>query len=140
MIVRFDARSRGRHHSAVELAPGSHASIERVVTDAMTATALGSGDVPVLGTPAVLALMEEAACAAIREALPDGSTSVGTRVDLEHLAPTKLGATVVATAELTAVDGRKLVFRCVVSEGSKEVARATHERALVDRERFLGRA
>ena len=140
MIVRFDARSRGRHHSAVELAPGLRASIERVVTDAMTATALGSGDVPVLGTPAILALMEEAACAAIAGALDAGSTSVGTRVDLEHLAPSKPGVTVVATAELTALDGRTLSFACAVRQDGREVARASHQRAIVDRERFLGRA
>lgn len=124
----------------MELAPGSHASVERVVTDAMTATALGSGDVPVLGTPAILALMEEAACAAIRDALDAGSTSVGTRVDLEHLAPTKPGATVIASAELTAVDGRMLSFACTVRQDGKEVARGSHQRAIVDRERFLGRA
>ena len=124
----------------MDLAKGLRATIERVVTDGMTASALGSGDVPVLGTPAVLALMEEAACAAIRGALPDGKTSVGTRVDLEHLAPSKPGATVVADAELIGVEGRKLVFHCIVAQESKEVARASHDRVVVDRERFLGGA
>ena len=124
----------------MELLPGLSARLELTVTDADTAQALGSGDVPVLGTPAVLALMEEAACAAIRDALDAGSTSVGTRVDLEHLAPTKPGVTVVATAQLTAVDGRTLSFVCAVRQGDKEVARASHERAIVDRERLLARA
>lgn len=106
----------------------------------MTAAALGSGDVPVLGTPAVLALMEEAACAAIASALDGAATSVGTWAELTHLAPTKVGATVEAVAELTAVDGRTLEFACEAHEGTKVIARARHRRAIVDREKFLGRA
>lgn len=108
--------------------------------DADTASALGSGDVPVLGTPAVLALMEQAACAAIADALEDGLTSVGVRAEVEHLAASKVGAEVLAEAELIAVEGRSLEFTCEVKEGSKIVARAAHTRAIVDRERFLARA
>jgi fluoroacetyl-CoA thioesterase len=111
-----------------------------VVSDEHTAIALGSGDVPVLGTPAVLALVEEAACAAIDPALSGGQTSVGIWVDLEHLASSKPGAEVSAEAELVGVDGGTLEFRCEAHEGTKLVARARHRRALVDRERFLARA
>lgn len=102
-----------------------------------TAIALGSGDVPVLGTPAVLALMEEAACAAIASGLDPGTTSVGTSAELEHLAPTRVGAEVLAEAELVSLEGRTLEFDCEVKEGAKTVARARHKRAIVDREKFL---
>jgi fluoroacetyl-CoA thioesterase len=122
------------------LSAGLRGEAGRVVTADLTAEALGSGDVPVLGTPAVLALMEEAACAAIDSALEDGATSVGIWAELEHLAPSMVGATVTATAELTAVDGRTLAFSCEAREGSTVIARAKHRRAIVDRERFLGRA
>jgi predicted thioesterase len=122
------------------LSPGLRGEAGRVVTEEMTAAALGSGDVPVLGTPAVLALMEEAACAAIASALDGAATSVGTWAELTHLAPTKVGATVEAVAELTAVDGRTLEFACEAHEGTKVIARARHRRAIVDREKFLGRA
>jgi len=121
----------------MELSTGLRASVSRVVTQALTAEALGSGDVPVLGTPAVLAMMEEAACVAIRPALDAVRTSVGTRVELEHLAPSKVGATVEVTAELTNVDGRTLEFACEAREGDRVVARARHTRVVVDRERFL---
>jgi fluoroacetyl-CoA thioesterase len=102
--------------------------------------ALGSGDVPVLGTPAVLALVEQAACAAIGAGLDDGRTSVGSWVELEHLAPSKVGAQVVASAELVKVDGRVLEFTCDVRDGDRVIARARHRRAIVDRDRFLERA
>lgn len=105
-----------------------------------TAVALGSGDVPVLGTPAVLALMEAAACAAIASALDPNTTSVGTWAELEHLAPSNVGATVEATAELIAVDGRTLEFTCEARDGSTVIGRAKHKRAIVDREKFLARA
>jgi len=121
----------------MELSTGLRASVSRVVTQALTAEALGSGDVPVLGTPAVLAMMEEAACVAIRPALDAVRTSVGTRVELEHLAPSKVGATVEVTAQLTNVDGRTLEFACETREGAQVVARARHTRVVVDRERFL---
>jgi fluoroacetyl-CoA thioesterase len=121
----------------MELAPGLRASITREVTESMTAVSLGSGDVPVLGTPAVLALMEEAACAAVAGALGDGATSVGTRVELDHVAPSKVGTTVEAVATLTGVDGRTISFECEAREGERVVARASHRRVIVDRERFL---
>ena len=118
---------------------GTRGEARRTVTAADTAPALGSGDVPVLGTPAVLALVEEAACAVVAGALEDGNTSVGTWVDLEHLAPSAVGAEVIATAELTSAYGKTLEFTCEVRDGDRVVARARHRRAIVDRERFLGR-
>ncbi|MGH2829674.1 MAG: thioesterase family protein [Actinomycetota bacterium] len=111
----------------------------RTVAQSDTAIALGSGDVPVLGTPAVVALVERACCAAVEGALPEGSTSVGVRVELDHLAPSHVGATVEATATLTEVEGRGLTFTATVVDGDEVVARAVHRRAIVDRARFQAR-
>ncbi|RLP87026.1 MULTISPECIES: thioesterase family protein [unclassified Micromonospora] len=121
-------------------APGLTAQVELTVTDADTAQAVGSGDVPVLGTPRVLALAEAATVAATATTMPSGSTTVGTRVELEHLAPTVVGRTVRAQALLAAVDGRRLSFEVTVTEGDETVARGRVERILVDRQRFVDRA
>ncbi|MTK03267.1 thioesterase family protein [Micromonospora sp. CP22] len=122
------------------LAPGLTARVELTVTDADTAQALGSGDVPVLGTPRVLALAEAATVAATARDLPSGATTVGTRVALAHLAATPVGRTVVAQARLTEVDRRRLVFEVDVTEGGQTVAEGQVERVLVDRARFVQRA
>jgi fluoroacetyl-CoA thioesterase len=125
--------------TATSLRPGLHGEARRIVTEEVTAAALGSGDVPVLGTPAVLALMERAACEALGGHLADGSTSVGTWVEIDHLAASPVGAEVIATAELVAVEGRTLEFACEARQDDRVVARARHRRVLVDRERFLAR-
>jgi fluoroacetyl-CoA thioesterase len=122
------------------LEPGLGATVEQTVTEDMTATALGSGDVPVLGTPAVVALAERAACAAVDGRLPPGHTSVGSSVDLAHLAPTPVGARVTATAGLLDVEGRTLTFEVEVRDPAGTVARGTHRRVVVDRGRFLSGA
>jgi predicted thioesterase len=122
------------------LEPGLEATATETVTDDMTATRLGSGDVPVLGTPAVLALAERAALEAVAGHLEDGVTTVGTRVELDHLAPTPVGGRVAATARLESVEGRTLRFTVAVVDAYGTVARATHERATVDRRDFLDTA
>ena len=106
----------------------------------MTAAALGSGNVPVLGTPAVVALVERAACAAVQGRLEPGLTSVGSSVDLIHLAPTPVGTQVTAMARLLNVEGRTLTFEIEVRDRGGAVARGTHRRVVVDRERFLSGA
>jgi fluoroacetyl-CoA thioesterase len=121
-------------------APGLTARVELTVTDADTAQSLGSGDVPVLGTPRVLALAEAATVVATARQLPPGVTTVGTRAEVEHRAPTPIGRTVVATATLAKVDGRKLLFEVTVRDGGAEVAEVRVERVLLDRQRFLSRA
>lgn len=121
------------------LESGATGRVERRVTADLTAEALGSGDVPVLGTPAVLALMEAACCAALEGRLPEGATTVGTTATLEHLAATKVGGHVTATATLDAVDGKILSFVCELLDGMVVAARGRHTRAIVDRERFLAR-
>jgi fluoroacetyl-CoA thioesterase len=117
--------------------PGLRATVEETVTEEMTAERLGSGDVPVLGTPAVLALVEGAAVAAVSDALEPGTTTVGARVELDHLAPTPVGLALTATAELVDVDGRKLRFSFEVTDHAGPVASGNHVRVVVDREAFL---
>lgn len=124
----------------MELVAGLSARVALTVSDADTAIALGSGDVPVLATPRVLALAEAATVAAVAGELSDGATTVGTRVELEHRMPTLVGRTVVAEARLTTVDGRRLVFALQVRDGDAAVATGTVERVVVDRDRFLARA
>jgi fluoroacetyl-CoA thioesterase len=124
----------------MDLAPGLTATVELTVTDADTAVALRSGDVPVLATPRVVAVVEEATVAAVAPGLASAETTVGTRVDLAHLAPTLVGATVVASARLDSVEGRRLAFTVSVRSGATEVARGRVERVVVDRDRFLSRA
>ncbi len=123
----------------MEIEIGTTATVRLVVGDADTAIALGSGDVPVLGTPRIVALMEQAAVAALAGALDEGATSVGTRIAVDHLAASLVGATVTATAEVVGLDGRAVSFRLTVREGEQQVASGDHIRFVVDRERFLGR-
>ncbi|MBU8855956.1 MULTISPECIES: hotdog domain-containing protein [unclassified Micromonospora] len=120
--------------------PGLTARVELTVADADTAQAVGSGDVPVLGTPRVLALAEAATVAATATRMPSGFTTVGVRVELEHRAATPVGRTVTAHAELVKVDGKRLVFDVTVTDGPTVAAQGRVERALVDRQRFVERA
>lgn len=122
------------------LEPGLSASVGLTVTEADTAQALGSGDVPVLATPRLLALAEAATVRATARHLPPGATTVGTRVELAHLAATPIGGTVTVAAELSTVDGRRLVFAVSARSGGSPVAEGTVERMLVDRARFLAKA
>jgi predicted thioesterase len=116
---------------------GTSASVTFTVDESSTAIALGSGDVPALGTPKVVALVEEAAVAALAGSLPDGTTSVGTSVTIDHLAPTAVGGTVLAEATITQLEGRRVVFAVKLTEGDTLVARGTHIRFVVDRAAFL---
>lgn len=124
----------------MELSRGLGARVELTVTDADTAQALGSGDVPVLGTPRVLALAEAATVAATATRLDSGLTTVGTRVELDHLAATPVGRTVTAEATLTDADGRRLTFQVVVRDGTTVVAEGRVDRVVVDRQRFVEKA
>ena len=120
--------------------PGLVGEVESIVERAHLASALGSGAVEVFATPAMIALMEHAARACVDHLLPAGAISVGTRLDVQHLAPTPLGARVRARAELVEVDGRHLVFRVSASDGNDTIGEGTHERAIVDAARLLARA
>ncbi len=120
------------------MASNRTASVQHVVGDDDTASALGSGDLPVLATPRLLAWCEEATCAALD--LDAARTSVGTRVELEHLAASPVGSTVTARAEVVHEDGRLLRFRVTAhDEDERLLATGEVRRVVVDRERFLSR-
>ena len=121
------------------LLPGLSGSASAVVVQENTAQALGSGSVPVFGTPALIALLEKAAVDALAPGLAPGQTSVGVRVDVRHLAATPLGLTVSAQARLLAVDGRRLTFAVTAFDDAEQVAEGIHERVIVDEQRFLAR-
>lgn len=104
-----------------------------------TAKALGSGDMDVFATPAMGALMENAAMTAVAPHLEAGQTTVGTQITTSHIKASALGATISATATLTAVDGRSLTFAITAREGDKVIGEGTHTRFIVDRERFLAK-
>jgi fluoroacetyl-CoA thioesterase len=116
---------------------GRTATRELVVSDADTAVAVGSGSLPVLGTPVLLAWCEAATCAALD--LPNGQTSVGTRVSLEHLAASAVGQTVTVTATVAYVDGRLVRFTVEARMGDKLVGTGEITRVVVDAERFMSR-
>ena len=126
------------------LQPGMRSSVTIVVTEADTAIAVGSGDLPVLATPRVLALAEAAAVQAIAGALPDGQTLVGTAAELEHKLASPLGTEVVVEAQLTDVADRRLTFRFTAVHGRPAdpgvrvvVSEGTMQRVIVSRDRFV---
>ena len=115
----------------------------RAIVDApQLASAFGSGSwkVDVYATPAMIGLMEQAAVNAVDHLLPPGQSSVGTRIDVQHLAATPPGVEVRARAELTAVDGRRLTFRVEAFDPVEKIGSGTHERMVVDLQRLLERA
>jgi fluoroacetyl-CoA thioesterase len=126
------------------LPAGLRATVRATVTEADTAQAMGSGDVPVLATPRLLALAEAAAVAAVAPQLGDALTSVGTSVSLEHRRASPLGADVDVEAELTEVDGRRLVFSFIARAADTDqdvvIGAGTVERVVLDRARFIAGA
>lgn len=119
--------------------PGLKLERQLEVGSEHTAETLGSGDVPVLGTPAVLALAERACVEAIADDLPEGQTSVGAWAEVEHLRATPIGRMVCAHATLIGHHGRRLEFNVVVEQDGDTVAKVRHRRVLVDRDRFLAK-
>jgi predicted thioesterase len=118
------------------LSPGLRGVVDATVGSADTAVALGSGEVEMLGTPRVLALVEAATVAAVAGALDRGDTSVGSRVELDHLAPSRVGAAVRAEAVLAEVAGRRLTFAVTVEQDGRVVARGAVTRVVVARDLF----
>src|SRR5262245_30068984 len=122
------------------LAPGLSASVSLLVEDADTALAIGSGDVPVLATPRLVALAEQASVAAVTGELDPGTTTVGYQVQLSHLAPTAVGEKVTAEAILMSIEGRRLTFRISAHDARGFVAAGRITRVVVERDRFVERA
>ena len=121
------------------LPPGITGAASTRVTQADTAQALGSGSVPVYATPALIALMEQAAVNALAPHLPPGSTTVGVRIDVQHLAATPIGMAVQAQATLRTQQGRRLTLDVVAHDNVEQIAQGSHDRVLVDQQRFVAR-
>lgn len=120
----LDSLLRAAHSLAHRVEPGD------------TALAYGSGGVEVLATPALVGLMETAARDAVQQALPPGTTTVGSLVNIRHLAPTPVGRDVRVSAAVTAVDGRRITFRVEADDDAGRVGEGVHERVVVDLARF----
>ena len=118
---------------------GDAATLTFTVHEEDTAVAVGSGDVPVLGTPWLVAWCEAATVAAATNGLEAGQTSVGTNVSIDHLAPTVVGGPVSVMASVSAVDGRQITFAVSASDDNGPIGRGTVTRVVVDRERFISR-
>jgi len=122
-----------------ELAVGLTGRIERKVVEAITAQHLGSGSVPVLATPMLILALEEASHRAVAACLPPGQSTVGTLVNVRHLAATPLGQTFRAESELVEIDGRRLRFRVAAYDESEQIGEGEHERFIIDVARFAER-
>lgn len=124
---------------SVNLETGSRGDAKLVVTEADTARRLGSGIVDVLGSPRLVALCEEACCNAVAGSLDEGTTTVGMRIQFDHLQPTPVGAEVIAEAVLEKIDGRRLKFTVSASDPGGLVAAGKITRVLVDVDRFMSK-
>jgi len=126
--------------SAVEgLVPGLTGKVDIVVADEHTAPHVGSGQVHVLATPVLVNLLEAAALAAAERFVPAGNQTVGTRLDVQHFAATPVGMHVTAHAEVTAVNGRVITFRLWAEDEVEPIGSGTHERVIINLERFDAR-
>ena len=124
----------------MSVTPGLKGEASAAVSPANTARAMGSGTLEVFATPAMAALMEQAACTSLLPFLAPGQSSVGTGLTLSHLYATPVGLTVRAESEVTAVEGRTVTFRVAAYDDAGLIGQGTHQRAIVDEERFLSRA
>ncbi len=123
----------------VNIETGMRGDAKLMVTEADTARALGSGTVDVLGSPRLMALCEEACCNAVDNALDDGTTTVGMRIQFDHLQPTPIGAVGIAAAVLERIEGRRLTFTVSANDSGGLVAAGKITRVLVDVERFMSK-
>lgn len=121
------------------LQAGLSGTAKTVVTDKNTAQTMRSGSLPVFATPAMCALMEEAACAALLGCLDPGMGSVGVSLNISHDAPSAMGEEITATAQLTSVEGRKLKFTVVAKDRHGVIGKGCHERFIIDNEKFMGK-
>lgn len=125
---------------ANELYKGITGSSETMVDESNTALSMGSGELEVFATPAMVALMEEAASQSVKPYLDENSTTVGTLVEIEHISATPVGVKVTCESELCHIDGRKLVFNVTASDNSGLIGRGKHERFIVEKDRFMKKA
>lgn len=123
-----------------EVKVGLKNTVSEEVTEAKTAAAMGSGSLPVYATPAMTCLMEKAATEAVEDLVPEGWTTVGISLHVAHTAATPVGLSVRAEAEVTAVEGRKIIFTVRAFDDKEEIGVGSHERFAVAKEKFLGKA
>jgi predicted thioesterase len=121
------------------ITPGDRGTATLLVRPEHTAPKVGSGRIPVLATPIMINVIEAAALAAAEHRLPAGFQSLGIRLDVRHIAATPVGMTIVAEAEVVAVDGRTITFRVACRDDKDLIGDGTHERVVVDVERFEAR-
>jgi len=115
------------------------ATVHTTVSQTNTAQAVGSGDLPVFATPAMIALMEQAACQAIAAVLEPGQSSVGTAIAVQHTAASLVGAEISASATVAATNGRQVEFMLAAHCGGQEIGCGTHTRFIIDAARFMGK-
>ena len=113
--------------------------VEDKVTEKNTAEAVGSGSLKVFATPAMIALMEKASCVAIKDALDEGETTVGTMVNIEHVSATPLGGEIKVESVVTAVEGRKISFEVLASDNAGVIGKGTHDRFVINAEKFMAK-
>lgn len=121
----------------MEVTIGMKGNAETTVERQDTAYEVGSGDLLVYATPCMVALMEGAACNAIAPVIPEGKTSVGTMLNITHIAATPVGMDVRAEAEVTEVDGNTVTFQVTAYDESGKIGEGTHKRAVINSQRFL---
>ncbi len=123
----------------MDITVGLKGTVKDTVTEANTAKTVGSGSLLVFATPMMVALMEKAACVALEGHLDEGNTTVGTMVNVEHVAATPLGMEVTVTATVTAVDGRKISFAVEAFDEAGLIGKGTHDRFVVGAEKFMAK-
>lgn len=132
-------RKAERMGSTIEELVGKEFAMDWPVADGDTAQHWGSGALPVLASPRLVAFMEATCCHLLHDALPQGQTTVGVEFTLHHLRPTLPGVTIQVCATLTAAQGRTLEFTLEASYRGEQLARASHSRVVVDAQRFMGK-
>ena len=120
---------------------GDTFTVKKVVTEDMTAAALGSGGLPVFGTPYLVAMVENAAFAYLQQELPEGKSTVGTKVDMAHVSPSPVGMEVTVTVEVTAIsaNGKMIDFAVKAWDEKGPIGAGTHTRAIITNDRFLSK-
>jgi len=124
----------------MEIIMGLTGKAEILVDINNTAKAMGSGDLEVFATPAMIALMEKAATLAVSECIPEGSSTVGTMINVKHIAATPVGMKISAQATLTEVDGKRLFFIVEAFDGKDKIGEGQHERFIINVDKFMVRA
>ena len=132
-------RKNETRKTIIMLEKGLSARSAATVAAGNTAAAMGSGDLAVFATPAMVALMENAAMTAVAGELPEGATTVGAEMNVTHIKPSGLGAEITATAVLAEVEGRKLTFNVGARDAEGLIGEGIHVRYIVDREKFMAK-